>query len=447
MRLQDYFARYSQYITAGCYDLSNMKLLSPRLTSLLRWSERYTKTDMVYLASGGLWLGIAQIAASLVGFLSTVAFANLLTQETLGEYRFFLSAVLILSVFALPGMRSALLESTPKGFRGNLLVAYSAMMRWAVAGSIIAVAASMYYLWQESYALAIGFGIIAVLLPLLDASAVHLEYLKALREFKRVALYTLITRSILLILSIIVALLYPDYAWAVLAAFLLGSIVPNLLFHTKTRRRFIKASDISDPGLMPYAKHLSLMAVLGLVALQLDKVFVWHFLGAQELALFFIAYAIPQEAARFLQIVPTLAFPKFAVSTPETIRRTLMPKMLVQLGITTALVGTYILLAPFIFSMLFPQYMAAVPYSQVLILTALASAFLPISTYFAAQKAVRTLYFLSVFLPSVRIASLVILIAAFGLWGAVYALLLEALVSAICWIVLFVRMPKVPQTI
>lgn len=418
-----------------------MKVLVSSLTSLLRWSERYTKTDMIYLASGGSWLGIAQIAASLVGFVTTVAFANLLTQETLGEYRFLLSAVLILSVFALPGMRSALLESTPKGFRGNLNAAYKAMMRWAIAGSVIALATALYYMWQGSEALAIGFFIIAVLLPLLDASAVHLEYLKALKEFKRVALYTLVTRSVLLIASILIAFLYPDYAWAVLAAFLVGSIVPNLLFHRKTERHFVHAGDAPDPQLTPYARHLSIMVAFSLIALQLDKVFVWHFLGAQELALFFIAYAIPQEAARFLQIVPTLAFPKFATSAPETIRRTLMPKMLLQLGVTAVLVTAYILLAPFIFSVLFPQYMAAVPYSQVLMITALASAFLPISTYFAARKAVRTLYFLSVFLPFVRVGSLIILIAAFGLWGAVYALLVEAVVSVVCWVFLFLRTP------
>ncbi len=423
-----------------------MKVLRFRLMSLLRWSEQYTKTDMVYLASGGSWLGIAQIAASLVGFLTTVAFANLLTQDTLGEYRFLLSAVLILSVFALPGMRSAILESTPKGFRGNLHAAYIAMMRWATIGSAIALATAMYYLWQGNAILSIGFAIIALLLPLLDASAVHLEYLKALREFKKVAIYTLVTRSVLLVASLTVAFIYPEYAWAVLAAFLVGSILPNLLFHKKTVRQFMHAGDPSDPQLMPYARHLSIMVAFSLIALQLDKVFVWHFLGAEELALFFIAYAIPQEASRFLQIIPTLAFPKFAVSTPQTIRRTLMPKMLVQFVITAVLVTVYILLAPFIFSILFPQYMAAVPYSQVLMLCALGSVFLPISTYFTARKAVRTLYFLSVFLPFVRVSTALVLIALFGLWGAVYALLVEAFVSTLTFILLFLREPKHSNT-
>ena len=30
--------------------------LKKRLVHILRWSERYTKTDMVYFASGNFWL-------------------------------------------------------------------------------------------------------------------------------------------------------------------------------------------------------------------------------------------------------------------------------------------------------------------------------------------------------------------------------------------------------
>ena len=59
-----------------------------RLVRFLRWTEKYTRTDMVYLVSGGFWLSIAQIGTSILGFLLTMVLANLLAPELLGEYRF-----------------------------------------------------------------------------------------------------------------------------------------------------------------------------------------------------------------------------------------------------------------------------------------------------------------------------------------------------------------------
>lgn len=409
------------------------------LISFLRWSERYTKTDMVYLASGGIWLAIAQTSASLAGFGLTVAFANLLPQESLGEYRYLMSGVLILTIFALPGIRSALTESTPKGFRGNLAVAFASMRRWSMLGSLAAVSIAFYYLWNGNQGLALGFGVMAAAIPWLDSSAVYLEYLKALKEFRRVALYTLVTRFIGFVAIIIVAFLYPNHAWIILAAFLAGSILPNLFFHARTERVFTRPGDPIDPGLLRYARHLSIMAALSLLSMQLDKVFVWYFLGADELALFFIAYAIPQEAARFLAIVPALAFPKFSVAASGTVRQTLLPKIFLYAALIGILVIAYIVVAPFIFGLFFPQYLEAVPYSQALMIAAVASAFLPISTYFTAQKRTRILYFIAMFVPTIRIAATVAFIALYGLWGAVYALLLEATASTACYLYFFTR--------
>lgn len=405
----------------------------------LRWSERYTKTDMVYLFHGGFWLGAAQVAASLAAFALTVALANLLSPEVFGEYRFLMSAALIFTAFAMPGMRSAIIESTPKGFRGNLATAFRVMTQWGVIGAIGALATGFYYLYQGNTGLFTGFVIIALLLPWLDSSAIHLEFLKALQDFKRVAIYTLISRVILLAATVMTAFLYPQYAFAIFATFLLGTIIPSMYFHWRTARLYTTPTDVTDPALLTYAKHLSLMAAFSLLAAQIDKVLVWTMIGAEELAIFFIAYAIPQEVVRFLNIVPALAFPKFATADSRVIRRTLLPKLLKYFGAITTVVVAYIILCPIIFSVLFPQYVQAVPYSQILMLSILGSAFLPIGTYFTANKATGVLYFLSIFVPTVRIIATVVGIAFFGLWGAVYATLIAAVLLAGCHLLLFVR--------
>ena len=47
------------------------------LIRLLRWSERYTQTDMVYLTTNSAWVLLGQVATSLTAFIVLVALVNL----------------------------------------------------------------------------------------------------------------------------------------------------------------------------------------------------------------------------------------------------------------------------------------------------------------------------------------------------------------------------------
>lgn len=416
-----------------------METLKNRVVAALRWSERYTKTDMVYLASGGMWLGLAQLTASISAFVVTVILANLLTQETLGEYRFLLSSLLVFSAFSLPGIRPALLESTPKGFLGNIRVAYKHTKLFSLIGVYLALCSSLIFISQENYSMAIGFVLIAIALPWLDASALYIEHLKSIGKFDLVAKYTTIGRCIFLVTSIGIAVAYPHVAWILLFAYLLTTILPNLFFFRKVLTKTVPQEAHADPNLLSYAKHLSVITTLTILAIHIDKVFIWHFLDAESLAIFFIALAIPQEISRFVSIIPILAFPKFSTGNPQAIHATLLPKIVKICFGTLFIIALYILMAPFIFLMLFPSYISAIPLSQVLALTILASVFTTITTYFTTQKRIPVLYTIAIVTPVIRILLCLVGIALFGLWGAVFALCIEAVISSCVLVVLFLR--------
>ena len=55
-----------------------------RIILLLRKSEKYTKTDMVYLFSGGSWLVVGQIISSVSALALAVLFANLARVSIVG---------------------------------------------------------------------------------------------------------------------------------------------------------------------------------------------------------------------------------------------------------------------------------------------------------------------------------------------------------------------------
>ena len=396
--------------------------------NLLQKSEKYTKTDMIYLFEGGFWLSIKQISSSLGALVITIAFANILAIETFGEYRFLMSSFLVLIIFSLPGMHTALLESTPKGFNGNLRLAFKKMMKLGFLGAIVGLVISIYYYLQGNIAIALGFMVVAFAIPFFESSSSYISYLQALKKFKKVAIYTAVTQAILISLSIVVAIIYPNQTWYVIMAFLFGQILPNLFFLQKTKKEFAGDEEAIDPRILKYAKHLTIMALIGFVALQLDKILVWKFMGAEELAIFYIAYIIPQEAERFLRIIPTLAFPKFAKTDPEKIKKTLIPKIIKYgLFIIVAIV-IYILISPFIFELIFPKYIDSIGYSRILMISLIAMAFAPIQTYLTTLKATKSLYFLNTFFPGARIVISIPLIIFWGLWGAVIAVVISSFV-------------------
>lgn len=412
------------------------------LIKILRWTERYTGTDMVYLAHGSFWLSIGQFAISISGFLLTIILANTLSPEKLGEYRFLISGFTLMSILALPGMRTAIRESTPKGYLGNLVPAFNSMFKWGLIGSLISVFAASYYFIQGNINLSIGFIIIAFAVPVYNASTGYLEFLTALKKLRLTTFYTTLTRVLVLIFTAIFALIFPNIAWLILFSYLFSTILPNLFFHFRTVRTLTKTSDSADPDISRYAGHITAMTALGVIAGQLDKLFIWNFIGAGGLAIFYVAYTLPQAVSQYLIIIPTLAFAKFGEKDPRIIRQTLLPKILKYLFVITLGTIIYIIIAPYLFMIVFPQYPDAIIYSQVLVLMTLFSAFMPIKTYLTTTKQTKALYILSVIPSATRIVVAIILIAPLGLWGAVYSLFAEGVIRTALLLLFFIRSTK-----
>ena len=93
--------------------------------------------------------------------------------------------------------------------------------------------------------------------------------------------------------------------------------------------------------------------------------------------------------------------------------------------------SAYILAVPFIFPLLFPQYPESIAFTQVL---ALGLIFVPRSIYgkvLIAHKQLQAQYILSVSNASIKIFLLFILLPLYGVWGAIYAVLVTDLISAI----------------
>lgn len=386
---------------------------------LLRKSEKYFKTDMVYLAKGGFWMTLGQFMASITAFVLSIAFANLVSQETYGTYKYILSIAGVLSAITLTGLGTAVTQAVAHGREKIVTDAFWINLKWSAGFIVTTITLSFYYFYQENSILGISIIIIGVGTPVINGFNIFASYLNGKKKFKEVTLYWAIlnTASSLCIIS---ALFLTKNILALISVYFVSYATFGIYFYSRTIR-LNKPNNTPDPMVITYAKHLSAMNILGTVAMHIDKVLVFHYLGTAQLAIYAFAIAIPEQIRGLLKQINTIAFPKFATRTNTEIYSNMPIKMLYFGGVISIIVVAYILVAPFLFKIVFPQYTAAVFYSQIFAISLIGTvATLPISVL-QAKSETEELYKLTIFTGLTQIVAMFIGIYFFGLLGLIIA--------------------------
>ena len=103
-----------------------MEQLKLKLTELLRKTEKYTKTDMVYLFKSNLWLNINKILSIGNGFILSVAFAHFITKEEYGVYTFVLAIIGMFSMAPTTALGAGMIRESAQG---NHHIIYEALRK------------------------------------------------------------------------------------------------------------------------------------------------------------------------------------------------------------------------------------------------------------------------------------------------------------------------------
>src|SRR3989344_6998199 len=173
-----------------------LSYIKSRIAELLRWSEKYVKTDMVYLARGGFWLLVGQGTIMLSGLIMSVVLANLVPKEVYGTYNFIMSGAAIISAFTLIGMNSAIIRTTVRGSEGALRAGVRVQLRWSIAIVFAGAALSAYYYLNDNITLALSFLIVGCLSPFLGAFGLTKSYFIGKQLFRESAMFGLWRRFI-----------------------------------------------------------------------------------------------------------------------------------------------------------------------------------------------------------------------------------------------------------
>ncbi len=396
--------------------------LKHRLINFLQATQRITKTDNLYIAKSGFYLSVTHAMGILSGVVLYILIGRFLPKETYGQYRYFLSIFGLFGIAAFSGVESALTRAVANGYEGSLVQAFKQKLMGGFIGSFICVLVAGYYVSHQRSDLAYAFVLIALLAPWIYAGNIYGAFLNGKKEFR---VYGKINTclNILAALGMAIVFVTSKRPLILLIAFLCTSLV-NIIGFIYARRH--QRNDAIDPDMKAYAFHLSGLDVFGVIANSIDSILIFHFLGAQSLAIYSLAIIPVEQVKGFLKIFQSLAFPKLTLHAISAVHKTFVHKIRLFIIGTACLIGIYILAAPIFFHIFFPLYQDSALYSQVYSLSLILG--VPASLYvtlFTAKGLRRETMLFTVISYSLQIIFLVIGSWLYGIWGAILARLLS----------------------
>ncbi len=420
-----------------------MQHIKNRLYKLLRKSEKYTKTDMIYLTRGSFWSILAQIVVSIAIFAFAIIVARYLPKDVYGQYKYIIALVAILSTFSLTGLGTSVFQSVARGFDSSLYKGFWTNIRWSALIFLGALALGVYYLFQGNFTLAIGIFIGGSLSPFLTSANMASIFLNAKKDFRRTALYFGITETLFSIGALIITVLLTHNVLILVAVYFLSNTLATLFLYKRVTYIYKPDSTKIDPGMLTYAKHLSLMGILSGVAGRIDQVLLFHFVGPIQLAVYSFAVAIPDQTKGPLKMLNTMIQAKFVTQSDESIRSSMKNKMFWLALSSITFVIIYILIAPYFYGFFFPNYTDAVLYSQIYAVSLIGIIVAPASSYLIAKKKVHEQYANSIVVSIAQIVFMLVGVIIWGFLGLVIARVLVRLSGSAFTYFLFLKSSKV----
>lgn len=419
-----------------------MQRLKQSFYNFLIWSQKFTKTDNIYLVKGGFWFLLLKVVGLGLSFMLAIVYANFLDTATFGNFKYLLSLASLLMIFSIPGIGTALIQAIARGFEGGFHRVVTLKMKYGILGTMASFSFALYFFIKGNEVLPIPLVIIGILFPFFHAFSIYAALLSGRKLFdvraKYIALQHIISTLALGLIVIIVARFYIssglDLILLTTAYFLVPTIIA-FIFYNLIKKRF-KPNEKEDPKTITYGKHLTVMGIIRAISQRLDQILVFHYLGAAQLAVYSFAIYPVEEINGFLDIIPSLAFPKFSARTREEIKKNIFQKIIRLFVLSFVAMAVYIFVAPYIFKTVFPQYVESIAYTQIFALFLIVTNSLPIIAL-ESQLAVKERYTITIFSKVATIGFMLIFVIFYGIWGIIAGRILGAALSSLLslWLV------------
>ena len=311
-------------------------------------------------------------------------------------------------------------------------------IKWNSIIFFITAGIAAYYYIQGNLVLTIVLLFAAVFLPLRKTFGLYDAYLQGKKDFKSQFIYGTISDALPICALIVTALLTHNIV-AIMFVFFSSYTLTQGFFYFLTVRKN-RVEDKRHHETVAYGKHLSLITILANIANQLDNVLLFHYLGPIQVAIYSFATAPPREIFKLNRVLNVLTLPKVGTRSISDLKKTMAHKMSVVFLASLSLFGVYVIIAPYLYRLVFPQYIDSIFFSQVFALSILFFPSTLLLQTFVGHMRKSELYILNTVVPGIKIFSFVILLPILGIWGAILGILSARLVQFLLLLFFFRRM-------
>lgn len=395
-----------------------------RVDGLLAYGNSVLRTDVAYLIKNGFWLSFESGLLVFAGFISALAFANLLDAKAYGMYKYVVVLVEICGLMSLSGLSTQVNRLVAAGDHESFPRAFVLLLLSNVVSIVIALAIAVYYWLAGDMLLASLVAIIGILLPVANAGQLYKPYLHGLKKFKLRSIVFGLQRLVIAAATIGVLFYFDNLIIIAVVIFGVSAITSTSLYFYFSSKIPLRTGNLFERDFFKPSLHFSIYNGIGQIVAKLESIIVFQFLGPTMLASYVFATEIPRQFMEINKSVKALALPNFVNRKMDELRRSLPHKSLILFLFMAVVVSAYWLLAPYIFQIFFPQYIGSVFYSQVFSLVLL---FAPSSLYGQALIShynAAALFHTNVFGGAVRLLLMLILVQFYGILGVVFAIII-----------------------
>ncbi|MFH1790305.1 MAG: oligosaccharide flippase family protein [bacterium] len=405
-----------------------MMAIKEKLVKKTMILQKILKIDLKYLLKGGFWLTAKQGVVSIFSLALTIGMANLLDKEIYGIFRYIISVASVLMIASLSGISTSIIESTARGYEKTFFPALKTCIKWGFLGGIASLLIAFYYYSRGNITLSIGFVIVSIFIPFFNSLNLYDAILVGRKDFRKSAIFCSIVQMTASIVLILTLLKFNNLYVFLISYFLIFSVMRFIITIISTKT-IDKESEIDEENIK-YGKHLSIMDIFGTLAKHIDKILVFNYIGAADLAIYAFATAPPEYVSSFLGNAKNLVFPKYASADKKEIKKTLLRKMFLFTLVVFCTIILYIIFAPLVYNLIFPQYGESIFYSRIFaisLITVIGT--LPLSLL-QAEKKIMSLYKYNTIIPFISIIILFFSVQ-FGLFGIILGRVITRYVNLI----------------
>ncbi|PIP26519.1 MAG: hypothetical protein COX31_01915 [Candidatus Moranbacteria bacterium CG23_combo_of_CG06-09_8_20_14_all_40_16] len=397
---------------------------------MISFLEKKFKIDLKYFLSGGSWLFLGQIAATLRAIIISVFLARFFEINEFGKFAYIMAVFSMANIFGAPGMSIAIFQSVSRGFEGTLRYLMKKIFYIGLLGSLFFIFCQLYFNFVQQENNHYIFLALALIFPFYSVGTNFAYHVSGLKKFKD-RIYFEILMNLFILFSVFTSYIIKEDIYYLIIAITLSQTIISLAYLFYLIKR---SNDKIDYDSYKYGKKLNWNYVIPTIKMQLDRIFISNFLGYEKTATYNVAYSFSNQITTAAKVLGALIVPKSSNLTKKEIRERLnLKNIILSLLVLFSFSTIIIFFIPFIIRILYGNnYMEAIRFAQVMLF------FIPLRSFSLilrnineSQKNIKIINITSNHMSIIEIVLMLCGLLFFEIWGLIFAKIISDLISII----------------